>query len=149
MSEKGDPSVLFCWAFFCTFSCPLTCPTTPQNLAQYVLISWESKNWLSIAENHELLFTWSSFHWELEWRALVLPPYRENSGLGAAQLAWDRLCAAGGVIVEVGQPCSLPSSGAASPWLAALEGAVAMGTGSALKPSMWSAGMEAPAVLPA
>lgn len=93
MSEKGDPSFLFCWEFFCMFSCPLTCPSTPQNLAHYLLISWESKNRLSIAASQELLFSWSSFHWELEWRAFGLSPYRENSGLGAAQLAWDRaLC---------------------------------------------------------
>lgn len=39
------------------FSCPLTCPTTPQNLAQYLLISWESKIQLSIASNQEMLFS--------------------------------------------------------------------------------------------
>lgn len=86
MSEKGDPSFFFCWEFFCMFSCPLTCPSTPQNLAHYLLISWESKNRLSIAASQELLFSWSSFHWELEWRAFGLSPYREN---------WPGSCTAG------------------------------------------------------
>lgn len=85
--KGGDTSVLFCWEISCMFSCPLTSPSTPQNSARYLLISWESKNRLSTAANQELLFSWCSFHWELEWRALDLPPYRANSGLGAAQLA--------------------------------------------------------------
>lgn len=66
---------------------------------------------------------------------------RREPRLGAAQLPWDR----GFVppLEGLGQAASLapllPSAGAASQ-PSALPGAAAMGTGAALKPSLWHRG---------